>query len=440
MELKQKTKFKLTKIGMIPEDWDIKPLSEVITIIGGGTPKTTNSEYWGGDIPWISVVDFVGDNRWIHKTEKTITKRGLEESSTKLLHKGQLIVSARGTVGEIGQVTKDMAFNQSCYGIDGKEGMLNDFLYYLLKYKVKDLQSKTHGSVFNTITRNTFDQILVQIPDELEQFSISKILSDLDSKIELNQKMNKNLEEIGKAIFKHWFVDFEFPNEEGKPYRSSNGEMVNSELGEIPKSWHTGKLSECVNTVKGCSYRSEDLKESETALVTLKSFNRGGGFNQEGYKEYVGEYDEEQVLKNGEIVVAQTDLTQKAEVIGRPAIVISTGKYSKMVASLDLQIVRPKGNFSRNYAYYLLSTDAFHNHALSYTNGTTVLHLNKKAVPEFVSIIPPKEILNKFDRILDAMFEKIASNTTEIQTLSHLRDSLLPKLMSGKIRVPVEAR
>ena len=85
-------KLKQTEIGMLPEDWNVKPLSEVITIIGGGTPKTTNTEYWGGVIPWISVVDFVGDNRWIHQTEKTITKRGLEESSTKLLHEGQLII------------------------------------------------------------------------------------------------------------------------------------------------------------------------------------------------------------------------------------------------------------------------------------------------------------------------------------------------------------
>lgn len=271
-----------------------------------------------------------------------------------------------------------------------------------------------------------------------QQRSIANVLKTIDFKIRVNHRMNRTLESIGKAIFRHWFIDFEFPNAEDKPYKSSGGTMIDSDLGKIPKGWRTGRLAECVNTVKGCSYRSDDLKESETALVTLKSFNRGGGFNQEGYKEYVGEYNEEQILKEGEIVVAQTDLTQKAEVIGRPAIVNSIGKYSKLVASLDLQIIRPKDNFSRNYAYYLLSTDEFHNHALSYTNGTTVLHLNKNAVPEFVSIIPPKEILNKFDKILDAMLRKIAINTTEIHTLSLIRDSLLPKLMSGKIRVPME--
>src|SRR3989338_4492310 len=130
-------KFKQTEIGVIPEDWEIICLGSEIEIIGGGTPKTSNPEYWNGDISWISVTDF-GNGRWINQTEKHITEKGLNESSTKILHKGQIIISARGTVAEI--------------------------------------------------------------------------LFDLDSKIELNQQMNRTLEAIGQAIFKRWFVDFEFPN------------------------------------------------------------------------------------------------------------------------------------------------------------------------------------------------------------------------------------
>ena len=120
-----KSKFKQTEIGMIPEDWEIICLGSEIEIIGGGTPKTSNSDYWDGNISWISVTDF-GDSRWIHQTEKHITEKGLNESSTKILHKGQIIISARGTVGEVRQIKKDMAFNQSCYGIDGKNKINND--------------------------------------------------------------------------------------------------------------------------------------------------------------------------------------------------------------------------------------------------------------------------------------------------------------------------
>jgi type I restriction enzyme S subunit len=271
-----------------------------------------------------------------------------------------------------------------------------------------------------------------------EQRRIGTILGCIDDKIDVNYRINRTLEQIMETLFKRWFTDFEFPNEDGKPYKSSGGEMIVSESQRIPEGWRIGKLAECVSVLKGCSYKSADLNRSEIALVTLKSINRGGGFNQDGYKEYTGGYDESQVVRNGEIVVAQTDLTQKAEVIGRPAMVTSSGKYSKLVASLDLQIVRPKDNYPRSYIYYLMKTNEFHNHALSYANGTTVLHLNKNAIPEFVCPVPSKQVLNIFGKVADTILTKISFNAAQIYTLSLLRDSLLPKLMSGKIRVPKE--
>lgn len=184
-------------------------LSDILTLIGGGTPKTSNPQFWGGDIPWLSVVDFNNDNRYVGTTEKTITKEGLENSSTKILPKGALILSARGTVGALAQLSKPMAFNQSCYGIIAKEQTTNDFLYYLLKNVVEDLQAKGHGSVFNTITRDTFDTITVDLPPLEEQKRIAEILGSLDDKIELLQKQNKTLEDMAKALFKSWFVDFD---------------------------------------------------------------------------------------------------------------------------------------------------------------------------------------------------------------------------------------
>ena len=178
-------------------------------ISGGGTPKTTVPEYWDGDIPWLSVADFAGRGRWVYRTEKNITPEGLEGSSTKILKKGQLIISARGTVGEIAQIGCDMAFNQSCYGLDGKPDIvLNNFLYYLLKFNIQNLKQNTHGAVFDTITRQTFDCIDVDVPPIKEQTTVAKILSDLDEKIELNHQMNETLESIAQAIFKQWFMDF----------------------------------------------------------------------------------------------------------------------------------------------------------------------------------------------------------------------------------------
>src|SRR5699024_3547023 len=220
-------------------------LSELVQIIGGGTRKRKVEIYWNGDIPWLSVKDFNDKKRWVHQTDETITEKGLNESSTKLLKTGDLIISARGTVGEIAQLAKPMAFNQSCYGLRAHELLTtNDYLYYWIRYNVNYVKNNTHGSVFDTITRNTFDNLIVKLPPKEYQNKVVKVLTMIDKKIELNNAIISNLEELAQTLFKRWFVDFEFPNEEGKPYKSSGGKMVESELGMIPEGWKIKELND----------------------------------------------------------------------------------------------------------------------------------------------------------------------------------------------------
>ena len=169
-------------------------LAQIMDLIGGGTPKTTIPEYWGGSIPWLSVKDFNNDFRYVYRTEKTITPLGLDNSSTKLLQTGDVILSARGTVGEIATIPYPMAFNQSCYGLRAKENIVTaDYLYYLLKHNVNVLKQNTHGSVFDTITRDIFESIEVEIPPQKVQSQVARILSSIDRKIEINQQINDNL-------------------------------------------------------------------------------------------------------------------------------------------------------------------------------------------------------------------------------------------------------
>ena len=173
--------------------WNRVPLIDYIELIGGGTPKTTVPEYWNGNIPWLSVKDFNNDKRYVYSTEKHISQSGFENSPTKMLHKDDIIISARGTVGEIAMIPFDMAFNQSCYGIRASRGIDKPFLYYLLKNCISQLKRMTHGSVFDTITRDTFANIEVDIPDAETQKRISSVLADIDNKIEVNDAINDNL-------------------------------------------------------------------------------------------------------------------------------------------------------------------------------------------------------------------------------------------------------
>lgn len=181
--------------------WKKYVLSDIVEIIGGGTPKTSIPEYWNGDIPWLSVTDFSGDSRYVYDTEKKITQDGLENSSTKLLLKDDIIISARGTVGELAQLSSPMAFNQSCFGIRAIPDKLNQsYLYYLLRTVIEELRQNSHGSIFSTITRKTFDTVEVIIPPHEEQENIAGILGSLDDKIEANTHLIQLLEETTKAL------------------------------------------------------------------------------------------------------------------------------------------------------------------------------------------------------------------------------------------------
>jgi len=155
-------RFRDSELGPIPEGWTVKSLFELFELIGGGTPKTSVPEYWNGDIPWFSVVDAPNPTDvFVIDTEKRITQLGIEKSSTKILPVGTTIISARGTVGKCALVGVPMAMNQSCYGIQGREGVSDVFTYYTIRLQVSDLQRSGHGSVFNTITRETFKSIKV---------------------------------------------------------------------------------------------------------------------------------------------------------------------------------------------------------------------------------------------------------------------------------------
>lgn len=195
-------KFKDSPLGRIPEEWEVVDVYGHVNLINGGTPSTARPEFWNGNIPWLSIEDFNIGKRWVFSSSKYITELGLKQSATKLLKKGMLIISARGTVGVLAQLGADMAFNQSCYGLEAKDKMKlsNDFLYYALKHFITSFLSLAYGNVFNTITRETFKEILIPLPPLPEQQHIASILSQIDEVIEKEQAYKEKLERIKKGL------------------------------------------------------------------------------------------------------------------------------------------------------------------------------------------------------------------------------------------------
>ncbi|MBU1613579.1 restriction endonuclease subunit S [Patescibacteria group bacterium] len=433
---------------MVPEDWEVKELRELLKkkgyIRGPFGSALRRPELKTEGIPVYEQQNAIYDHRIFRYY---IDEEKYKQLSRFTVEENDLVISCSGTFGKVTIIKKNDLkgiISQALLILrPDSEKIKPQFLKYFFTSKMgyHSIASRSLGSVqINIAKREVIEKIKLAIPNIEEQISIVRILSDLDSKIELLQKQNKTLEKMGKVLFKRWFIDFEFPNEAGEPYKSSGGKMVESELGVIPKDWKIDKLGIYVDNISGCSYTSNDLQESQTALVTLKSIDRKGKFKQDGFKEYVGKYKESQVVKDGDIVVAHTDLTQNVEVLGSPALVSDLGKYKKMIASLDLSIVRPKKLLNLTYIYYLLKTNMFHSHAVGYSNGTTVIHLSKKAIPEFIFTVPEKNIIIKFEKIIGQTIQLFRNNEKMINILQKTRDLLLPKLMSGKIRVPLGVR
>jgi len=426
----QKQTFKETEIGMIPEGWSEIRLSDLIEIIGGGTPKTTVSEFWGGDIPWLSVVDFNNDLRKVYTTEKTITEEGLKNSSTRILKKGEIIISARGTVGVLAQLGRDMAFNQSCYGLRAKQNTTNDFVYYLLKQAVNKLKNSAHGSVFDTITRDTFNLIDVLFPPISEQQLITEILGVLDDKIALNRSMNSTLEAIGQALFRRWFVDFEFPDEEGRPYRSNGGQMMETELGEVPAGWRVDLITEVAEVVDCLHIKKPTQTEKGPILLQLYNIGEYGlldfkelyHVSQEDYKVWTKNI----LIKEGDCILTNAGL----------AGAIAQIPYGYEVGlGRNITAVRPNKITSAYLIRYLFSEYGKKEIQKNLDVGTIFNSLNVKGIRKFKLLIPDKKIMDKFETLARPFRKTMEKNVYENLCLSEIRDALLPKLMSGEIRV-----
>ena len=384
-------------------------LSEIMDLIGGGTPKTSNPDYWNGDIPWLSVKDFGNDNRYVYETEKHITKLGLMNSSTKLLDKGDIIISARGTVGEIATIPYPMAFNQSCYGLRAnKEIVDEDFLYYLIKYNIRLLKKNTHGSVFDTITRSTFDEIEVDVPDLDVQKKIGYLLSELDKKIELNNKINNNLEQQIEAILLS-FIE--------------NTNSNNVKLGDY--LYIKGRIG-----WKGLK-KDEYLEHSDFRIINGESLTKAGiDWSKAGYISQ-SRYDEspEIMLKKGDILLSKDGTIGKIGHIDSLSAPTTVASGIFVIRNIQPEII------STTFIYFLLKSRLFTDFITARTEGSVIPHLYQKDFMQFEFPLPSKDEMASFEKLTAPMFSFIVSNLNENDRLTRLRDSLLPRLMSGELDV-----
>ena len=392
----------LDREGKIMAEWLRTSLMDIVELIGGGTPKTSKAEYWGGNINWLSVKDFNNENRYVYSTEKTITEEGLNNSSTKLLKKDDIIISARGTVGELAMIPFPMAFNQSCYGIRAKDGINSTFLYYLIKHSVRKLKAMTHGSVFDTITRDTFANIEVAIPDIETQQRVVKMLADIDDKVENNQRINNNLEQQAQAVYYKMF----------------------SEVNIVPV-----ELSSIIDVRDG-THDSPKAQATGYYLITSKHLLPFGVDKASANHISKADFDK---IKERSLVETQDILMSMIGTIG----LISYIPYETVDFAIK-NVALFKTSHTPELAYYFLcylKSEKTLQHIGKCLAGSTQKYISLGELRKMPIYSPTTNEIREFNCLVKPMFEKIVSRTYENALLAEMRDSLLPKLMSGELDV-----
>lgn len=436
--MKPKTKFKQTEIGMVPEDWEIKKMKDIGIVVTGKTPSTKEPKFWGNGYPFVTPSDIANFTiRYNYAVEREVTEEWLKAARKYLVpHNSICFVCIGSTIGKMCLLKKPSFTNQQINSIVVNENSNPLFVFYLLRHKQIDIKNTYAGggAAKDIIKKSTFEIINLILPKlKNEQNAIAKILSNLDSKIELNQQMNKTLEEIGKAIFKHWFIDFEFPNEQGKPYKSSGSKMIDSELGKIPNDWKVKTISEVAEVKIG---RTPPRKESMWFSITegikwasIKDLGAASTFILNTSERLThGAIDKFKIpiIKSGTIMLS-FKLT-----VGRVAIAAEDMTSNEAIAHFNIDNTKVTTSYLHGYL------SQFDYDSLGSTSSIATA-INSDNIRTMKIILPTKKLQIKYENLMSSIFFHIKNNLLQSNSLINIRDSMLPKLMSGKIRVPAEA-
>ena len=369
---------------------------------------------FGGKYTFIQTGDIKQANLWVNSFSKTYNEKGLEQS--KLWGKDTLCITIAANIAETAILKFDACFPDSVVGFVSDKNKSNVyFMHYLFCFIKQKIQRATSGSVQDNINLEFLKKLRLNIPPLEKQEKIANILLSLDNKIELNNEMNKTLEEMAQSIFKGWFVDFEFPNEDGQPYKSSGGEMVESELGMIPKGWEVGSFSDI----------SEILDSKRIPLSKREREKRANIYPYYGaasLMDYVDDYIFEgiHVLMGEDGTVIDKD--------GFPILQYVGGKFW---VNNHAHVLKGKNEFSNEFVYlYLSNTNVTH-----LVTGAVQPKINQKNLTSLKLPIPDKNMTVKFNSLAKNIFEYIYEIRQENKKLEEIRSILLPVLMNGTINI-----
>jgi len=424
------TDYKQTEIGEIPQSWNLVPFGSLLVnkvkngiykpkkFHGSGTKVINMGEIFGYDYLGVQEMQKVQ----LDDNEKTnfIVKIG-----DLLFARRSLVAEGAGKCSLVVEHDEPLTYESSIILArpDEKKADSN----YLLYYFQSPLGRYVIGSILRQvavsgITGTDLMGVKVIYPSLPEQKNIAKTIFDIDKKIELNNRINNNLEKIGESLFKRWFVDFEFPNEEGKPYISSGGEMVVYELGKIPKGWEVKSLDDIANFLNGIACQKYPAINEADSMPVIKIADLRGGFTQNSDKAS-SKIDKKYHVVNGDVLFSWSGSLE-----------VCLWPYDDGILNQHLFRVTSE-NYPKWFYYHWILVHLPDFRTIASGKATTMGHIQRRHLTNAKVFVPDKPTLGLMSSIMQPLLEKIISNNREIAYLKSLRDSLLPRLMSGKLRI-----
>ena len=411
------------------KSWNVKKLNELGTFTRGKSkhrPRNDFRLFENGNYPFIQTGDIKNAILYVTSHTKNYNDFGLKQS--KLWKAGTLCITIAANIADTAILSYPMCFPDSIVGFvaDIKESS-EIFMHYIFIYIQKYIQNSVTGSIQDNINIDYLQNLEFRIPLKEHQDKIALILSSIDKKIELNNKINSELENMAKTIYDYWFLQFEFPNEEGKPYKSSGGKMIwNEELKkEIPEKFNRMVLKNIdgitVITGKTPSTKEEDNFGNDVMFITIEDLRKNTFIVDTNRKLSIkgANTQKNKYIPKGSICVSCI------ATIGEIAISTESSQTNQQINSIIAKEIKIK-----NYLYFCLK-NIFSNFKVK--SGNIFSNMNKEEFENIKILLPNKEVLDKFYERINSLLIKIEKNTKETQELTSLRDYLLPLLMNGQV-------
>lgn len=406
-------------------------LGDIADIINGATPSTSCEDNYDGEIVWITPKDLSDQkSKYIEKGSRKITQKGYDSCSAQMIPSYNILMSSRAPIGLLAINKVDCCTNQGFKNIIVNKSICDvDYLYYYLKFHIKEIEALGSGTTFKEVSKVALQKFEINIPNLEEQKRIGNLLSSLDQKIALNRKINDNLEAMAKQLYDYWFVQFDFPNEEGKPYKSSGGKMVwNEKLKrEIPEGWEVDSLNKWLEIKSGFSFKSETYQKSgRYKIITIKN------------------------VQDGELITSGCEFVNEIPSCAKDYIALQIGdRLISLTGNCGRLAVVCEDNLLLNQRVGLLYCDKLYLEFLynylnsqqmkiivdNLANGAAQANLSPVELCKTVCTIPQNNVLIEYNYKANAIRNAIIQNIQEIIALTKLRDELLPLLMNGQVSV-----